>query len=101
MKKVLAILLSAVLLCEFVHLAFADEIDPFDEPSYGSNGSSDAEPEDETDTQTRADQVRLANMIFAGAAAVSCAGWITLIAVNKKKKQKNGEIIPEETQVIQ
>ena len=104
MKKVLAILLSLLLISGFIHPAFADEVDPYDEPSYGGYGiygGDDEEPEDEEDTQPRTEQVKLANMIFAAAAAVSCAGWITLIVVNKKKKQTIAELISDETQVIQ
>ena len=103
MKKILAVILTAVLVFGFVQTAFADEVDPFDETEYsGYFGSSDddTEPLEDNDPDTRTEQISLSNMIFAGAVIVSCAGWITLIIVNKKKKQTAAETAADEKQVV-
>ena len=105
MKIVLAVILSAVMILGFIQFAFADEVDPYDETEhsgYGLFGSGDdeTEPLEDNTAETRSEQVSLSNKIFAGAVIVSCAGWITLIIVNKKKKQTAAEPVAEEMQVV-
>ncbi len=100
MKRVLCILFSLCLIALFSLFAFADEIEPFDEPGnagYAGYTSAEFSPDAETEeplnetdekpvTESRESEISRANLIFAGAAAVACTGWVCLIIINKKRK---------------
>ncbi len=93
MKRIIALILSALIISALAPMAFADEIEPYYSPAgaesetvTGSSGYGNS------GFETREETVRFSNLCFAGAVTVSAAGWITLIMLNKKKKAETDSV---------